>query len=204
MSYTVPLFEDADKIDAPLRLAIQRLLTHGSTDEPDRTPPPADWTTEKEELFLKCSAHAQDCRKRKSQTLAPTLGFLLKKSKAASPKHAAYIKWVLELPGKHLPTEEDRAVFNSMFNRLLADERRGPELRQSMREAVEKFEWMYAALFPLIGQHVRTPHVTGRLLAVFAEQCDIRQDGSEQTHRVPTSEVSLGDPIACRMCGVRP
>ena len=149
------------EIDVQLQLAIQRLLSDGSIDKSERTPLPADWTTEKEELFLKCSAHARACRMRKSQILAETLSVLLQRIKAADPREKGYIKWVLELPGKHLPTEEDRAAFNSMFNRLLADERQDPELRQNMRESVEKFGWLYAALFPLIGQHVRTPHGTG-------------------------------------------
>jgi hypothetical protein len=179
------------EIDAQLQLAIQHLLSHGSIDGPDRTPPPVDWTVEKEELFLKCSAHARDCRKRKSQTLDHKLRAFLQGIKPADPRNAEYIKWVLELPGKHLSTEEDRASFSTVFDRLFGDKRVDQALRQSMRESVEKCEWMYAALFSLIGQHVRTPHGTGRLLAVFAEQCEIRQDGSDRTYRVPPYEVHL-------------
>jgi hypothetical protein len=177
------------EIDAQLQLAIQRLLLDGSIDGPDRTPPPVGWTTEKEELFLKCAAHARDCRKRKSQTLGDKLRALLQGIKATDPGQAEYIKWVLELPGKHLPTEEDRASFNSLFNRLFGDKRVDQGLRQAMRESAEKFEGLYAALFPLIGKEVRTPHGTGRLLTVFARQCEIRLDGTDRIYCVPPSEV---------------
>jgi hypothetical protein len=178
-------------IDGQLRIAIQRLLSHGSIDGADTTPTPADWTVEKEELFLKCSAHARDCRKRKSQTLADKLRALLRGIRATDPRQAEYIKWVLELPGKHLPTEEDRSSFNSMFNRLLRDECVDPALRQSMRESVEKFGSLSAAFFPLIGQQVQTQHGRGRLLAVSASQCEIEQGGAGQIYRVLPSEIYL-------------
>jgi hypothetical protein len=114
---------------------------------------------------------------------------LLQGIKATDPGNAEHIKWVLELPGKRLPTEEDRTAFNSMFNQLLGDERIDRALRQNMRESVEKFEWLSAALYPLIGKQVRTPHGAGRVLAVFAGQCEIRLDGTDRNCRVPLPEV---------------
>jgi len=194
MSRSVPLLADADrhlwkKLDLTLRLAIRRLLLRGHVDGPDSTPLPADWTTEKEELFLRISTHARDCRKRATRTRLREMVQLLQGIKATDPRNAEHIKWVLELPGQHLPTEEDPAAFDSMFNRLLADERRDPGLRQSMRESVEKFEGLYAALFPLIGHRVWTPMGTGTLLTVFRGQCEIKQDGSGRNCRVTPSEV---------------
>lgn len=179
------------EIDAQLRLAIQRLLLDGSIDGLDKTPPPVDWTTEKEELFLKCSTHARDCRKRKSQTLADELSALLQGIKATDPRQTEYIRWVLELPGKHLPTEEELASFNSIFSRLFGDKRVDQELHQAMRESVEKFHRLYAALFPLIGQRVRTAQGTGTLLSISASQCEIRQNGNGRIHGVPLSEIHL-------------
>jgi hypothetical protein len=64
-----------------------------------------------------------------------------------------------------------------------------PALRKRMWESVKKFEWLYVALYPLIGQQVQTPQGRGTLLTVFASQCEIRPDGTSQAYRVPPSAV---------------
>jgi hypothetical protein len=109
MSRSVPLLADADrhlwkKLDLTLRLAIRRLLLRGHVDGPDRTPLPTDWTTEKEELFLRISTHARDCRKRATRTRLREMVQLIQGIKGTDPRNAEHIKWVLELPGRHLPT----------------------------------------------------------------------------------------------------
>jgi hypothetical protein len=178
------------ELDALVERKLQRLLLYGEDiDGPDRTPPPLDWTGEKEESFLECSAHARDCRRRKALTIERNLRARLQGIDGTDPRSASSIRWVLSLAGERLPTEEDRASFNSLFNRLLGDERMDPTLRKRMWESVKKFEWLYAALYPLIGQQVQTPQGRGTLLTVFASQCEIRPDGSSQTYRVPPSAV---------------
>lgn len=72
-------------------------LTPKHTEE--RRSMPNGWTPEKEELFLKCSKHAQECRER------------------AGRRHRGFTD------SDPLETEEDRSVFNAMFNRLFEDER---------------------------------------------------------------------------------
>lgn len=125
---------------------------------------PNGWTPEKEELFLKCSKHARECRERAERA-----------GRRVGP----------------LETEEDRSVFNAMFNQLFEDERVDAALRQHMKEIVERLEWLYAALYPLIGQRVSTPRGTGTLLSVFARQCEVQLDGAAKTFRVSPSEVFL-------------
>jgi hypothetical protein len=185
--------DTSEEVDFHLRLKIRQLLSDGSIDRPE-TSPPVDWTNEKEQLFQKCAAHSRDCRRRLTHTILRTLLVLLKGRDPT--KDAKFIEWVLELPGKHLPTEEDRASFNSMFSRLLGDENPDPTLRLWMRESVDNFGWLYAALFPLIGHQVRTPQGTGTLVRVFASECEIQQDGAGLVIRVSPLKVFRMDEQA--------
>jgi len=141
----------------------------GDDDQPRNPMMPVGWTPEKEELFVKCWKHARDCRERAGQRV----------------RHVSFAT------SKPVQTEEDRTVFNAMFDRLFADERVDATLRQHMKENILRFEWLFAALFSLIGRRVWTPGGMGTLLSVCATKCEIQREGVAETFRVSPCQVSL-------------
>jgi hypothetical protein len=130
---------------------------------------PRGWTAEKESLFLRCARHAADCRER---------------AKRRSRFRA--FAWHQE----PLETDEDRFAFNSMFDRVFADERIDRTLRRHMRENVEKFELLYTALYVFLGKRVCALGREGVLLTVHATQCEVQPDGSLESFRAKPSEIS--------------
>jgi hypothetical protein len=58
-------------------------------------------------------------------------------------------------------------------------------------DAEARFGQPQARLYPFIGKRVWTARGAGVLLQVFADKCEIHQDGADRTVRVPFGEVKL-------------
>ncbi len=80
-----------------------------------------------------------------------------------------------ESPGDISPMEEAKSRY--LLNRMAESER--------------QFGHRHSRLFPLIGMSVWTPQGPGKLLCVFATQCEVLPDGNGKSIRVRTEDVRL-------------
>ncbi|HXP68641.1 MAG TPA: hypothetical protein VOA88_05110 [Candidatus Dormibacteraeota bacterium] len=69
------------------------------------------------------------------------------------------------------------------------------EIQRRMDTALKKFRQPHAVLFPFIDAWVQTPLGEGKLLAVFADACEIQPSGTQAngkpkgTFRVPPEDI---------------